>query len=95
MRIANNLPALTAFNSLNSTNKTLQKAINQLSTGLRINSAADDVARFAISENMRSQAAGLNLAMRNAMDGVSLLETAEGGLSQTNSMLQRMRELCV
>ena len=95
MRINNNLSALTAFNSLNSTNKSLQKAINSLSTGLRINSAADDAAGFAISEKMRSQISSLNLAMRNSMDGISLLETAEGALGETNSMLQRMRELCV
>ena len=95
MRIANNLPALTAFNALNSTNKSLQKAINSLSTGLRINSAADDAAGFAVSEKMRSQISGLDIALRNSQDGISLLQTAEGALGETNSMLQRMRELCV
>ncbi|MBQ9628298.1 MAG: hypothetical protein IJR43_03420 [Synergistaceae bacterium] len=95
MRIANNLPALSAFTSLNSTNKSLQKTINALSSGLRINSAADDAAGFAVSEKMRSQISGLDTAIRNSQDGISLLQTAEGALSQTNSMLQRMRELAV
>lgn len=62
MRIANNLPALSAFTSLNSTNKSLQKTINALSSGLRINSASDDAAGFAISEEMRSQISGLDMA---------------------------------
>ncbi|MBQ7560180.1 MAG: hypothetical protein IJT20_08055 [Synergistaceae bacterium] len=93
MRIANNVPALTAFNSLNSANNNLQKMIKQVSTGLRINSAADDAAGLAISENMRAQSTGLERAIRNAQDGISFLQTAEGALAQTNSMLQRMREL--
>lgn len=95
MRIANNLPALTAFKSLNATNQNLQKTINALSTGLRINSASDDAAGFAISEKMRSQLSGLNLAARNSQDGISLLQTADGALGEVNSMLQRMRELAV
>ncbi len=95
MRINNNLPALTALTSLNSTNQSLQKTINALSTGLRINSAEDDAAGFAVSEKIRSQVCGLDMALRNTQDGVSLLQTAEGALSQTNSMLQRMRELAV
>ena len=95
MRIANNVPALTAFNSLNSTNTGLQKTIKALSTGLRINSASDDAAGFAISEKMRSQISGLDVALRNSQDGISFLQTAEGALEQTNSMLQRMRELAV
>ena len=95
MRINTNFPAVTAFNALNATNGALQKTIEKLSSGLRINSAADDAAGFAVSERIRSQVSSLNLAMRNSVDGMSLLETAEGGLEQTNSMLQRMRELCV
>ncbi|MBR1439404.1 MAG: hypothetical protein IJ587_12810 [Synergistaceae bacterium] len=95
MRIANNLPAITAFNSLNSTNKSLQKTIKALSTGLRINSASDDAAGFAVSEKMRSQISGLDVALRNSQDGISLLQTAEGALSQTNAMLQRMRDLSI
>ncbi|MBQ7217802.1 MAG: hypothetical protein IJS39_17695 [Synergistaceae bacterium] len=95
MRINTNLSALTAFNSLNSTNKSLSKAIASLSTGLRINSAADDAAGFAISEKIRSQTSGLDVAMRNSQDGISMLQTAEGALGETNSMLQRMRELAI
>ena len=95
MRIANNLSAITAFNSLNATNRSLNKTIQALSTGLRINSASDDAAGFAVSEKMRSQISGLDTAIRNAQDGISLLQTAEGALGQANSMLQRMRELTV
>ena len=95
MRIAHNLPALNAFSALNATNRSLQKTINALSTGLRINSSADDAAGFAISEKMRSQVSGLEVAVRNTQDGISMLQTAEGALGQTNSMLQRMRELAV
>ena len=95
MIIANNFPALNAFNALNSNNKKLQKAIKALSTGLRINSSSDDAAGLAISEKMRSQISGLNVAIRNSQDGISLLQTAEGALEQTNAMLQRMRELSV
>lgn len=95
MRIANNISAFNAFNALNSTNQSLSKVINTLSTGLRINSAADDAAGFAISEKLRSQISGLDVALRNSQDGISLLQTAEGALEQTNSMLQRMRDLSV
>ena len=95
MRIFNNLPATKTFNALNRTNKILAKTLNSLSTGLRINSSSDDAAGFAISQKMRSQISGLNVAMRNSQDGISLLQTAEGALGETNSMLQRMRELAV
>jgi flagellin len=95
MRIYHNIPALYAYNALNDTNNALQKSIRTLSTGLRINSAADDAAGLAISEKMRSQINGLNMAMRNAQDGISMLQTAEGALTETHSMLQRMRELSV
>ena len=95
MRIYHNIPALTAYNSLNGTNKAMEKTIQKLSTGLRINSAADDAAGFAISEKMRSQIAGLEVAIRNTQDATSMLQVAEGALGETNSMLQRMRELSV
>ena len=95
IRINNNLPALGVFRSLNATNKSLSKAIATLSTGLRINSAADDAAGFAVSEGMRSQISGLGIAMRNSQNGISMLQTAEGALGETNAMLQRMRELAV
>jgi len=95
MIILHNPAALAAFNSLNGSNNKLQKSIKKLSSGLRINSAADDAAGLAISEKMRSQTSGLSVALRNSQDGISLLQTAEGALEQTNSMLQRMRELAV
>ena len=95
MRIYHNIPALTAYNSLNSTNNAMEKTIQKLSTGLRINSAADDAAGFAISEKMRAQISGLEIAVRNTQDATSMLQTAEGALGETNSMLQRMRELAV
>ena len=95
MKINSNLSALTAYDALTSTNSNITKTINQLSTGLRINSASDDAAGFAISEKMRSQISGLDTARQNAQDGISLLQTAECALSETNSMLHRMRELAV
>ena len=95
MRIYHNIPALTAYNALNGTNTAMEKTIKQLSTGLRINSASDDAAGFAISEKMRSQISGLEVAIRNTQDATSMLQVAEGALGETNSMLQRMRELAV
>jgi len=95
MRIMTNVPALQAYNALNATNSALQKSINRLSTGLRINSAADDAAGLAISEKMRAQINGLDRATSNAQDGISMIQTAEGALSETHSILQRMRELSV
>lgn len=95
MRIYHNIPAIYAYNALNSTNAALQKSIQTLSTGLRINSAADDAAGLAISEKMRAQINGLNMATRNGQDGISMLQTAEGALTETHSILQRMRELSV
>ncbi|MDR1470966.1 MAG: flagellin [Synergistaceae bacterium] len=95
MRIMSNIPALQSYNALNSTNNALAKSIERLSTGLRINSAADDAAGLAISEKMRSQIRGLNQAVSNAQNGISMVQTAEGALSETHSILQRMRELSV
>ncbi|GHV28755.1 flagellin [Synergistales bacterium] len=95
MRILQNIPALVSYNALTKTNNSLAKSIERLSTGLRINSAADDAAGLAISEKMRSQISGLNQATRNAQDGISMIQTAEGALAETHSMLQRMRELSI
>jgi len=95
MRIYHNIPALFAYNAVNSTNNALQKSINKLSTGLRINSAADDAAGLAISEKMRAQVRGLDQAVSNSQDGISMIQTAEGALNETHSILQRMRELSV
>ena len=95
MRIYHNIPALYAYNSLNATNSALQKSIRTLSTGLRINSAADDAAGLAISEKMRAQIRGLDRAVSNSQDGISMIQTAEGALNETHSILQRIRELSV
>ena len=95
MVIQHNIPALQSYNIVNSTSNALQKSIAKLSSGLRINSAADDAAGLAISEKMRSQVNGLDRAISNTQDGISLIQTAEGALSETHSILQRMRELSV
>ncbi len=95
MRINTNIPALQSYNALNITGNALQKSINRLSTGLRINGAADDAAGLAISEKMRAQYRGLDQAVSNSQDGISMIQTAEGALNETHSILQRMRELSV
>lgn len=95
MIINNNIASLNAQKNLNATNANMQKSLEKLSSGLRINRAADDAAGLAISEKMRAQIKGLDQAGRNAQDGISLLQTAEGALNETHSILQRMRELVV
>jgi flagellin len=95
MRINHNISALQANNQLAKTNKMLDRSLKKLSSGYRINSAADDSAGLAISEKMRTQISGLNQASRNASDGISVIQTAEGALVEVESMLQRMRELAV
>ena len=95
MRINTNVMALNAQNMLAGNQGSVQKSINKLSSGLRINGAADDASGLAISEKMRSQIRGLNQAESNAQDGISLIQTAEGALQQTTDILQRMRELVV
>ena len=95
MIINHNLPALNTYNKLVLNNKGMASALEKLSSGLRINRAADDAAGLAISEKMRSQIRGLDQAVRNAQDGISLIQTAEGALNETHSILQRMRELAV
>jgi len=95
MRINNNVQALNTYNRLTVNNTNLSKSLEKLSSGLRINRAGDDAAGLAISEKMRAQIKGLNQAQRNAQDGISLIQTAEGALNETHSMLQRMRELVV
>ena len=95
MRINTNVMALNASNMLAGNQSAVTKSIGKLSSGLRINSAADDAAGLAISEKMRSQIRGLNQAESNAQDGISLIQTAEGALQQTTDILQRMRELIV
>jgi len=95
MRINTNVMALNAQNMLSGNQSAVSKSINKLSSGLRINSAADDAAGLAISEKMRSQIRGLDQAESNAQDGISLIQTAEGALQQTTDILQRMRELVI
>ena len=95
MVVNNNIPALFSFNAVTKTGNALQKSIQKLSTGLRINSAADDAAGLAISEKMRAQIRGLDRAVANSQDGISMIQTAEGALSEVHSILQRMRELSV
>ncbi|NLY48882.1 MAG: flagellar biosynthesis protein FlgL [Clostridiales bacterium] len=95
MRINHNIPALKANNQLSRTNKLLDASLERLSSGYRINSAADDAAGLAISEKMRTQISGLEQASRNASDGISVIQTAEGALIEVEAMLQRMRELAV
>ena len=95
MRINHNISALKVNNILAQNNEALQNAIQRLSTGYRINRAADDAAGLAISEKMKTQIAGLNQASRNASDGISVIQTAEGALIEVEEMMQRMRELAV
>jgi flagellin len=95
MRIQNNVPALNAhrYYGINQTNAT--KSMAKLSSGYRINSAADDAAGLAISEKMRAQIRGLTMASKNAQDAISLIQTAEGGMQEIDNMVQRIRELTV
>ena len=90
-----NVKSLVAQNALSVNNRSLSKAMEQLSTGKRINSAADDAAGLAISNKMTAQIRGLNQAVRNANDGISVAQTAEGATQEITNMLQRMRELAV
>lgn len=95
MRINNNLMAMNTHRQLSINNTMTGKSLEKLSSGYRINRAGDDAAGLSISEKMRAQIRGLNQASRNAQDGISLVQTAEGALTETHAMLQRMRELVV
>jgi len=95
MIINHNISALNTYRQLSINNTATGKSLEKLSSGYRINRAGDDAAGLAISEKMRGQIRGLNQAIRNAQDGISLIQTAEGALAETHSMLQRMRELAV
>ena len=94
-KINTNVNALTATNALTKNSRDMQLTMQRLSTGQRINGASDDAAGIAIATTMTAQINGLNAAVRNANDGISLLQTADGALSETSSLLQRMRELAV
>ncbi len=95
MRINNNIPALNTHRLLNINTNNLQKSLEKLSSGKRINRASDDAAGMAISQKMEAQIKGLRQASRNSLDGISMIQTAEGALNEIHEMLQRMNELSV
>ncbi len=95
MRINHNISALNAWRALDNVNTSMGKTLEKLSSGLRINRAGDDAAGLAISEKMRGQIKGLDMAIKNSQDAISLIQTAEGALTETHSILQKMRELAV
>lgn len=95
MRINQNLAALNAYRNLSTNNVSLGKSLEKLSSGFRINRAADDAAGLVISQGLRAQVSGLRQATRNAQDGISVVQTAEGALNEVHSMLNRMRDLGV
>jgi flagellin len=95
LRVNNNIAALNAYRNLSVTDGQMSKSLEKLSSGFRINRAADDAAGLAISEGLRSQIGGLKVAVRNTQDGVSVVQTAEGALTEVHSILQRVRDLGV
>ncbi len=95
MRINHNISAMITQNALGNSSKSLSTSLERLSTGLRINRASDDAAGLSVSEQMRTQITGMNVAKRNASDGIALLNIAEGAANEISNMLQRMRELAV
>lgn len=95
MIINHNISALNTHRQLGANNNAVQSSLEKLSSGLRINRAGDDAAGLAISEKMRGQIRGLDMAIKNSQDGISLIQTAEGALTETHAILQRMRELTV
>jgi flagellin-like hook-associated protein FlgL len=95
MSVNTNISSMNAYRNLSTTNDAMSKSLERLSSGFRINRAADDAAGLAISEGLRSQIGGLTQAVRNTQDGTSVVQTAEGALNETTSILQRMRDLSV
>ena len=95
MQVNTNLSALNSYRNLSNTQNDLAKSLEKLSSGLRINHAADDAAGLAISQGLQSQVGGLTVASRNAQDGISVIQTAEGSLSEVQTILQRVRDLAV
>ncbi|HLQ72989.1 MAG TPA: flagellin [Bacillota bacterium] len=95
MIINHNISALNTHRQMGANNNAVQGSLEKLSSGMKINRAGDDAAGLAISEKMRAQIRGLDMAEKNAQDGISLIQTAEGALQETHSILQRMRELAV
>ena len=95
LRINYNFESISAQRNLSQTQSSFFKAIEQLSSGMRINKAADDAAGLAVSEKLKNQVRGLNQAQRNAQDAISLMQVAEGALNETHNLLARMRELSI
>ncbi|RKS80161.1 flagellin [Motilibacter peucedani] len=95
LRVNQNIAAMNAYRNLSVTDGQMSKSLEKLSSGFRINRAADDAAGLSISEGLRSQIGGLKVAARNAQDGVSVVQVAEGALTETHAILQRMRDLAV
>ncbi|MGY1808911.1 flagellin [Blastococcus sp. SYSU D00669] len=95
LSVNTNVAALNSYRNLSVTQGAMAKSLEKLSSGFRINRAADDAAGLAISEGLRSQIGGLKVAVRNSQDGISVVQTAEGALTETHSILQRMRDLAV
>ncbi|HKU10923.1 MAG TPA: flagellin [Sinomonas sp.] len=95
LTVNTNLMAMQAYNNLNKTSNDMSISMGKLSSGLRINSAADDAAGLAISQGLTSQVDGSNIASRNAQDGINVIQTADGALGEVHSILQRMRDLAV
>jgi flagellin len=95
LRVNTNTDAINAYRNLSTTQSQMSKSLEKLSSGFRINRAADDAAGLAISEGLRSQIGGLKVGVRNAQDGISVAQTAEGALTEVHSMLQRMNDLSV
>src|SRR6266550_642624 len=95
LRINSNIAAMNAYRNLSSTDKSMKSSLEKLSSGLRINRAADDAAGLSISQGLQSQIGGLQVAARNAQDGINVVQTADGALNETGAILQRMRDLAV
>src|SRR2546421_11707910 len=95
LRINSNIAAMNAYRSLASTNKEMNNSLQKLSSGLRINKAADDAAGLSISQGLQAQIGGLQVAARNAQDGINVVQTADGALNESEAILQRMHDLAV
>ena len=95
LRINQNIAAMNAYRNLSVSDNQMSKSLEKLSSGFRINRAADDAAGLSISEGLRSQIGGLKVAVRNAQDGINVVQTADGALNETTAILQRMRDLAV
>src|SRR5690349_18615470 len=95
LRINQNIAAQNAYRNLSVTDNQMSKSLEKLSSGFRINRAADDAAGLSISEGLRSQIGGLKVAVRNAQDGINVVQTADGALNESTAILQRMRDLAV